>query len=60
MNFQFADKGVRKQVGNAVPPALAKALYTEIISSLRATDAREREEKRERQRQRQQVIAGRE
>ncbi|OOQ90296.1 C-5 cytosine methyltransferase DmtA [Penicillium brasilianum] len=58
MNFQFADKGVRKQVGNAVPPALAKALYTEIISSLRATDAREREEKRERERQ--QVIAGRE
>ncbi|KAJ5368133.1 uncharacterized protein N7496_007893 [Penicillium cataractarum] len=58
MDFKFADKGIRKQVGNAVPPALAKALYTEIIASLRETDAREREEKRARERE--QVMEGRE
>lgn len=50
MDFQFAHKGVRKQVGNAVPPALAKAIYQEIIASLRETDSREQEEKQQRER----------
>jgi DNA (cytosine-5)-methyltransferase 1 len=46
MDFQFADVNVRKQIGNAVPPALAKAMYQEIIASLRETDARERDQGR--------------
>jgi DNA (cytosine-5)-methyltransferase 1 len=52
MDFQFTDKNVRKQVGNAVPPALAKAMYEQIIASLRETDARELELKEERARER--------
>lgn len=38
IDFQFALNGVRRQVGNAVPPLLAKALYKHIAASLRATD----------------------
>jgi DNA (cytosine-5)-methyltransferase 1 len=56
MSFRFTDKNVRKQVGNAVPPALAKAMYEVIIASLRKTDARELELlKHERARERERV-----
>lgn len=55
MDFQFARRGVRKQVGNAVPPALAKALYQAIIASLRETDAREREQEQEQEQERERV-----
>lgn len=37
----FGPKEVRKQIGNAVPPVLAKAIYREIIKSLRKTDEEE-------------------
>ncbi|EPS28556.1 hypothetical protein PDE_03502 [Penicillium oxalicum 114-2] len=47
LDFKFSQSGVRKQIGNAVPPALARALYREIIASLRATDTRERELRKE-------------
>lgn len=41
LSYQFAGRGVRKQIGNAVPPLLAKVLYQSIIQSLRETDERE-------------------
>jgi DNA (cytosine-5)-methyltransferase 1 len=41
LTYKFVGKGVRKQIGNAVPPLLAKALYQSIIHSLRETDERE-------------------
>lgn len=56
MDFQFSDVNVRKQIGNAVPPALAKAMYEQIITSLRETDARELELKEERARE---LVGGR-
>ncbi|KAJ5166319.1 uncharacterized protein N7482_005100 [Penicillium canariense] len=50
MDFMFSTSGVRKQIGNAVPPILAKALYVAIVESLKATDARELNERAERER----------
>ncbi|KAJ5484896.1 hypothetical protein N7539_004884 [Penicillium diatomitis] len=47
LDFKFSQIGVRKQIGNAVPPALARVLYQEIIASLRATDMREQELRRD-------------
>ncbi|KAL4992827.1 S-adenosyl-L-methionine-dependent methyltransferase [Aspergillus falconensis] len=41
LNFRFGRREVRKQIGNAVPPLLAKAVYREIIRSLQETDERE-------------------
>ncbi|KAL2828156.1 S-adenosyl-L-methionine-dependent methyltransferase [Aspergillus cavernicola] len=41
LGFQFGPREVRKQIGNAVPPLLAKAIYAEIIRSLQETDERE-------------------
>ncbi|KAJ5757336.1 uncharacterized protein N7511_006030 [Penicillium nucicola] len=41
MEFEFSESNVRKQIGNAVPPLLAKAIYTEIAHSLREADAQE-------------------
>lgn len=38
LEYQFGAREVRKQIGNAVPPALAEALYREIIHSLWETD----------------------
>lgn len=40
VTYQFASN-MKKQVGNAVPPKLAEALYRAIIGSLRQTDAEE-------------------
>lgn len=47
LSFQFSTRCVRKQVGNAVPPKFAEAIYREIARSLRETDEkllREREQ----------------
>lgn len=47
LTFQFSARCVRKQIGNAVPPKLAEAIYREIARSLRETDEkllREQEE----------------
>jgi DNA (cytosine-5)-methyltransferase 1 len=41
LTYQFTGKGARKQIVNAVPPQLSKALYQSIIQSLRETDERE-------------------
>jgi len=41
LSFRFGPREVRKQIGNAVPPLLAKAIYGEIIRSLQQTDERE-------------------
>ncbi|RAL08363.1 DNA cytosine methyltransferase [Aspergillus homomorphus CBS 101889] len=41
VRYQFGQKEVRKQIGNAVPPKLAEALYKEIIRSLHQTDEKE-------------------
>ncbi|KAL4995836.1 S-adenosyl-L-methionine-dependent methyltransferase [Aspergillus recurvatus] len=41
LNFRFGRREVRKQIGNAVPPLLARAVYREIIRSLQETDERE-------------------
>ncbi|GAD91581.1 C-5 cytosine methyltransferase DmtA [Paecilomyces variotii No. 5] len=41
LNHSFGRREVRKQIGNAVPPAIARALYREIIKSLRRTDEAE-------------------
>ncbi|GES62953.1 C-5 cytosine methyltransferase DmtA [Aspergillus terreus] len=38
LDYRFGAREVRKQIGNAVPPALAEALYREIIRSLWETD----------------------
>lgn len=40
-DYKFSRFGVRKQIGNAVPPVLAKAIYREVIRSLRRTDRAE-------------------
>lgn len=39
--------GVRKQIGNAVPPVLAKLIFREVIKSLRRTDEEEMREEGE-------------
>ncbi|KAJ9397772.1 hypothetical protein DTO282F9_5292 [Paecilomyces variotii] len=41
LNHHFGPREVRKQIGNAVPPAVARALYREIVKSLRRTDEAE-------------------
>lgn len=44
VSYQFGDKEVRKQIGNAVPPVMAKAIYREIVKSLKRTDLAEARE----------------
>lgn len=41
VNFQFSKSNVRKQIGNAVPPKFAEAVFREIRRSLRETDEKE-------------------
>ncbi|KAE8151262.1 S-adenosyl-L-methionine-dependent methyltransferase [Aspergillus avenaceus] len=41
LSFRFGGKEVTKQIGNAVPPKLATAIFREIVRSLRDTDERE-------------------
>ncbi|PWY80907.1 S-adenosyl-L-methionine-dependent methyltransferase [Aspergillus sclerotioniger CBS 115572] len=41
LRFRFGPREVRKQIGNAVPPMLAEALYKAIKESLHQTDAKE-------------------
>ncbi|KJK64311.1 C-5 cytosine-specific DNA methylase [Aspergillus parasiticus SU-1] len=41
INFRFGPREVRKQIGNAVPPSLAEAMYKEIIRTLQQTDEEE-------------------
>lgn len=43
----FGMYGVRKQIGNAVPPVLAKLIFREVIKSLRRTDEEEMREEGE-------------
>lgn len=38
-DFEFFGNNVKRQVGNAVPPPFAKALYTSVRKSLEAFDA---------------------
>ncbi|KAL4927518.1 DNA cytosine methyltransferase [Aspergillus undulatus] len=40
MEFRFK-RNATKQIGNAVPPVLAKAIHEEVVRSLRETDERE-------------------
>ncbi|KAI9042337.1 C-5 cytosine methyltransferase DmtA [Aspergillus affinis] len=40
LGFRFGRIEVRKQIGNAVPPAMARALYAEIIRSPRTFQSR--------------------
>ncbi|RAH76385.1 C-5 cytosine methyltransferase DmtA [Aspergillus japonicus CBS 114.51] len=39
--YHFCAPHVRKQIGNAVPPKLAQAVYEEIVRSLHRTDEKE-------------------
>lgn len=41
LSYKFGSRQVRKQIGNAVPPMLAEALYREIIRSLECSDTEE-------------------
>lgn len=41
LDFRFSQSYARKQIGNAVPPVLAKALLQHIARSLQATDEAE-------------------
>ncbi|KAJ5595395.1 uncharacterized protein N7459_001603 [Penicillium hispanicum] len=43
VDFQFSDQKVRKQIGNAVPPKFAEAVFREVCRSLRETDEKELE-----------------
>ena len=45
LSFEFGNRNVRKQIGNAVPPKLAEAIYREIYRSLRQTDEQEMRER---------------
>lgn len=45
LSFEFSHRNVRKQIGNAVPPKLAEAIYREISRSLRQTDEQEMRER---------------
>ncbi|OGM50213.1 C-5 cytosine methyltransferase DmtA [Aspergillus bombycis] len=38
LNFRFGPHEVLKQIGNAVPPSLAEAMYKEIVRTLQETD----------------------
>lgn len=46
MDYQFSAQQVRRQIGNAVPPTFAKAIYREVHKSLRETDQQEMRESR--------------
>ncbi|KAJ5623019.1 C-5 cytosine methyltransferase DmtA [Penicillium lividum] len=41
LEFKFLGKHIRKQMGNAVPPRLAEAVFREVRRSLQETDERE-------------------
>lgn len=41
LSYKFGQKEVKKQIGNAVPPLLSKAIFREIIKSLQRTDEAE-------------------
>ncbi|KAL4884000.1 S-adenosyl-L-methionine-dependent methyltransferase [Aspergillus karnatakaensis] len=41
LSFRFGPAEISKQIGNAVPPALARAIYREVIKTLQETDERE-------------------
>ncbi|KAJ5946167.1 hypothetical protein N7454_003006 [Penicillium verhagenii] len=41
LQFQLCGRSIRRQIGNAVPPRLAEAIFREIHKSLRITDAQE-------------------
>ncbi|KAJ5778847.1 hypothetical protein N7457_006567 [Penicillium paradoxum] len=41
LDYQFAGKFMRKQIGNAVPPLFAKAIFVAIIAALTETDEEE-------------------
>lgn len=43
IRYRFGPREIRKQIGNAVPPILARAIYREILKSLRKTDQEEDE-----------------
>ncbi|KAJ5325232.1 C-5 cytosine methyltransferase [Penicillium brevicompactum] len=43
LDYKFAGVYTRKQIGNAVPPLFAKAIYGEVVRSLRETDQAELE-----------------
>ncbi|OOF91210.1 hypothetical protein ASPCADRAFT_177850 [Aspergillus carbonarius ITEM 5010] len=47
LRYRFGPREVRKQIGNAVPPMLAEALYTAIRESLHQTDEQEMTEQQE-------------
>lgn len=51
LSFQFSRHCVRKQVGNAVPPKFAEAIYREIARSLRETDEKLLEQREQRDEQ---------
>ena len=44
-DYRFGKQEVRKQIGNAVPPVLAKSIYRELIKSLKRTDSIEAAER---------------
>ncbi|KAF7597354.1 hypothetical protein BBP40_006295 [Aspergillus hancockii] len=41
LRYRFGPHETRKQIGNAVPPLLAEAVFKEVVQSLRATDEKE-------------------
>jgi DNA (cytosine-5)-methyltransferase 1 len=41
VDFEFSKSNIRRQIGNAVPPKFAEAVFREIRRSLRETDAKE-------------------
>ncbi|KAB8264021.1 S-adenosyl-L-methionine-dependent methyltransferase [Aspergillus pseudonomiae] len=41
LSFRFGPHEVLKQIGNAVPPSLAEAMYKEIVRTLQETDEEE-------------------
>jgi DNA (cytosine-5)-methyltransferase 1 len=47
IDFQFYCN-VKKQIGNAVPPKLAQAIYQAIVKSLQETDERELRDEQDR------------
>ncbi|KAL1970243.1 hypothetical protein VTN77DRAFT_5403 [Rasamsonia byssochlamydoides] len=41
LDYKFYTRGMVKQIGNAVPPALSQAIYRAVVKSLRETDEAE-------------------
>ena len=39
LEHEFGNRGVRKQIGNAVPPIVAKAFFETIVKHLKRVDA---------------------